>query len=590
MKIRKRSQLVKELLVKIHPSTSQDKLFRILDYIVSLPEEEFQNKAKFRQLLYVAIKRLKDSLKNDLGAHSRLDDFGWKLRKADCRQNFYEYVKIITPVVIPNEFQDGRHIKLICKELQSLFDSHKNPEALTEKIQVFLPPRSMKSLLCSVLFPSWVLGQNPSLRFILIGNSKDNAMDQFGRPLRDLMLSEEYKELFPETRIRGDVKSAQRFNTTAKGGFYVAGVTTNVAGRGGDFLICDDLLSEQSAYSKTKRNEINKKYLSGYRSRAQPGAAELIVNTRWHLDDISGFLQKLDAKSDSPWKIISIPAILDENGSKLLRRYDDTADVYLPGSSYWPEYKPLRMLESLRDQYLATEPHKWHALYMQNPVPVEGGTIKRTDWQMWKGDNPPKCRRVIVSMDTAYKETERSDFSAYTVWGIFEQTLETNSGKLTIPKMIMLGAEQGKWDFATLCQKCEDLRLEFHPDVYVIEKKQSGIVLLDELYRRSFPLHEVDPRGKKSERLEAASVFFKAKRIYAPEKEEFPLEVIEEVCNYPSVNNDDYVDTVSQAVMYMRDLGEIKHEAYDYTDDDEEDYEDRKVNSYWSSLLTPSSR
>ena len=174
------------------------------------------------------------------------------------------------------------------------------------------------------------------------------------------------------------------------------------------------------------------------------------------------------------------------------------------------------------------------------------------------------------------------------MWGIFENPIEGINGIQYIPTMILLDAQKGKWDFPTLCEKCEDLRNhpEYKPDYFIIEKKASGITLAQELHRSGFPLIEYDPRGKKSERLQAAAALMRAGRVWVPEGKDWAQEVIDETCNFPSAPNDDLADTVSMAVLWMRDNGVIRNESYDYDDDEDENEEYGDFNAtYWSTLV-----
>lgn len=583
--IRSEQDLVFNLLRLPFDTIPKEHLCEVLDYLLVL-EEDILSVPKVRKRISKVFWKYLSSIPPEYQEKTR--DFLINLSILSARTDFYVFVKLTAEVVIPNKFKDGRHIEIICGALQRQFESYAayqiDPKNKTDRLQVFLPPRSMKSVLCTIMYTAWILGRNPKYRVLLVGNSVSTATDVFGRPLKNFINSEEYQKVFPDTRIDPEAKSAQRFSTVQGGGFFCAGAGTGIAGRGGDFIICDDMLSEQNAFSKVERTKINNNYIPGIRSRAQPGAAELVVNTRWHLDDPSGFLLKVDAKSKRPWKIISIPAILDEESVKIMRRPDDQEDKYKVGGSYWPEYKPLEDLIELKDNYMKTEPWKWFSLYMQNPVPEEGNIIKHNDWKVWEKDGPPKVSQILVSMDTAFGDTERADYSAFTVWGIFHTPVETVNGIQHIPNMIMLYAERGKWDFATLHSKCTWLRDEsgWKPDFYVLEKKASGIVLAQELHRSGFPLIEYDPRGKKSERLQAASMLIKAGRVWIPKDREWAEEVRDEVCSFPSSPNDDYTDTVSMAVIWMRDNGIIRHEGYDYYDEDEDETRGvRQGFTYW---------
>ncbi len=569
----------------------------LLDYFLALcPRTELRDKDIRRGVL-----KFLTSI-SGIPSHytERVVEFTTELVAEDAREDFFTFVKLMAERVIPNKFRNGRHIEIIAEHLQSLYESYINPKVATERLQVFLPPRSMKSVLCSILFPAWVLGRNPAFRVLLVGGTVQVAQDVFGRPLRTLIESEEYKAIFPATILDQKASSAQRFFTTAGGGFFCGGAKTGIAGRGGDFIICDDMLSEQTAFSKTERTVINNNYIPGIRSRANPGAAELLVNTRWVLDDPSGFLLKVDKDSLRPWKVVCIPAILDELASKFMRRPGDPEGAYKEGTSYWPEWKPIEELEDIRNSYLITEPYKWYALYLQNPVPQDGAIVKRTDFRFWDSEiqGRPKVTQIVVSIDTAYQETQRSDYSAVTVWGVFHSAKDLKGTTTWVPSIILLDAKKGKWDFDELCNVCEDLRREWKPDFFLVEKKQSGIGLLAELFNRGFPTIPYDPRAKKEERLQAAAVLMRGGRVWVPKDKPWAMEVVEEVCSFPSAAHDDYTDTVSMTVLWMRDNGYIRHEAYnggaevDFDDgDDSSNGSSFRVSkgssssSYWSPLI-----
>jgi predicted phage terminase large subunit-like protein len=351
-------------------------------------------------------------------------------------------------------------------------------------------------------------------------------------------------------------------------------------------LICDDTVSEKDAWSKAYRNEINSNYIGGLRSRLMrtPRGAEVITNTRYHLEDISGFLLKVDETSKRPWNIIKIPAILDKESSELLREPQDPQGLYAEGTSFWPEMQPMEILEEERDSLLKTEPHKWHALYLQNPVPQEGGMIKYSDWQFWNQqvDGTPNCTHVMVSIDTAYSDKKRADFTAFVVLGVHYPRGST------IPHLIVLKSEKGKWDWPDLVSKCEEVKVRWNPDFFIIEKKQTGAALLQDLYRKGYPLVEFDPKGTKEERLQSAAIWFRQGRIWIPEDTEsgWHTELMEEVCNFPSVSHDDLTDALSQAIVWYRDMGIVQHERSPAIQA-EEDSMPKKVNegrSYWKIL------
>lgn len=505
------------------------------------------------------------------------------ITRESAKTDFYIFTKLMASVVLPNDFIDGRHIKKICEKLQEVAESIESPDP-TKRAMIFMPPGSSKTLICSILFPAWLYGLHPNWHVIVVGYNDEFASDKIGHPLKELMGSAEYKDIFPDTKIRHDSKSKGRFVTTAKGEFKALGSRARAAGRRAHLLICDDTVSEKDAWSKTLRTEINNNYIGGLRSRLMrtPRGAEIIVNTRYHQEDVSGFLLKIDEESVRPWSVLSIPAVLDATASKLLREPNDPKGLYTEGTSFWPEMQPLELLMEERDTLMRTEPFKWNALYMQNPTPEEGSIIKFEDWQFWEKDKPPpRVTHVLVTMDTAFSEKTRADPSAYLVWGVFYPY------EGAPPNLILLYGESGKWTWPELVEKCSQIRSDWKPDFMLIEKKASGQSLLQDLFRKGYPVVEYDPRGSKEERLHSASMWFKQARIWIPVEKAWAADIIEEICNFPSAAHDEFTDCASMAIIWYRDMGIVEH-TVDLDPDELDDLARRSQqapSSYWDSLI-----
>ena len=235
---------------------------------------------------------------------------------------------------------------------------------------------------------------------------------------------------------------------------------------------------------------------------------------------------------------------------------------------------------------MVTEPHKWYALYMQNPVAQDGGIVKHTDWKWWDIDDEgnPQVTHVIASIDTAFTDTKRADFSAYTVWGVFYPE------KGGPPHLILLAAQKGKWLWPDLVARISDVHKTFKPDFMVIEKKASGQSLLQDLYRKGYPVVEYETKRSKEERLQSASMWFRQGRIWVPMDREWALDLVDEVCNFPSAAHDDLTDTTSQAIVWYRDMSIMEHEEDKRDEDDEDDYVNSRepTSTYWGAMLNAS--
>jgi predicted phage terminase large subunit-like protein len=231
-----------------------------------------------------------------------------------------------------------------------------------KRLMITMPPRHGKSELASRRFPAWFIGRNPGRQIIAASYNSDLASD-FGREVRNIVASPEYGALFDCT-LAIDSKAANRWHTD-KGGMYVAaGVGTAITGRGADILLIDDPFKDrQEADSEITRQRVWDWYTSTAYTRLMPGGAVVVINTRWHDDDLSGKLLAEQEHGGDKWEVLSLPAI--------------QAD----GTALWPEWYPLERLEQIRSVLPARD---WNSLYQQNPIPDDGDYFKAgwfTDYQ-----------------------------------------------------------------------------------------------------------------------------------------------------------------------------------------------------------------
>ena len=498
----------------------------------------------------------------------------------ESRNNFYTYVKLMAPEILPDGYIDGRHIELICNALQEVEESASNKKKKPKKLQIFLPPGSMKSMLCK-LFCSWCLGRHPNWCFIALAADEPLASDNYGRPVRDLLDTKQYQAIFPETVLKKDSTAAGRWNTTKRGAFIARGIGQNIQGRRANILIWDDVIGENT--KKVEMEEIKKRYHVGVRSRLLPAGAEIGVNTRWYVDDLSGYLIEKENKTSRPWEILSVPAILDEHASNWLRKPTDSDEKFQVGTSFWPELWPTEHLLSLKE---SLSPAGWNALYMQNPIPEEGNIIKRQYFNYWETDTPPKCKYVVISLDTAFSVKEHADYSAYSVWGIFDRVQQSFDGsQIKLSCAILLGSGKGKWEFPDLCKKVDELYIDCQADFVLIEDKASGQSLIQEMRRRGLPIVPYMPDKDKLSRLHSCTPFFTAGRVFVPKDRQYAEDLIADVCAYPSVAKDDLVDTVSQAILWLRDTSYIENDGYPERESEVERLWNRQNRkTYWNSL------
>jgi predicted phage terminase large subunit-like protein len=423
-------------------------------------------------------------------------------------------------------FIEGRHHLEIAEKLEKVATGE------ITRLIVNMPPRHSKSELASYLMPAWFLGRNPKLKIIQATHNTELAV-RFGRKVRDLIDSEQYGHIFPDTDLKADSKAAGRWETSAGGEYFAAGVGAAVTGRGADLFIIDDPHSEQDAMSEGRLEEAYEWYTSGPRQRLQPGGKIIVVMTRWGLRDLTGRLIKAqgsDVLSDQ-WEVVEFPAILPSE------------------NPLWPEFWKkddlLKVKASLPVQ-------KWGAQWQQQPTAEEGAIVKKEWWRIWKKEDIPEVDYIIQSYDTAFSKKESADYSAITTWGVFKSE-ETGADNI-----ILMDASRGRWNFPELKEKALEENEYWQPDMMIVEAKASGLPLTDELRRAGIPIMNYTPsKGRdKVTRMHTVAPLFEAGMVWAPEKH-FADEVIDECMAFPNGEHDDYVDSMTMALIRFRQGGFI---------------------------------
>ncbi len=499
-----------------------------------------------------------------------------------ARNDFYTYLKLMAPQILPEKFRDGRHIKLVCGLLQHTEDTVANKRKGKKRVQplISLPPGAMKSVTGSQLFPSWVLGRHPNWYILAVGHTEDFAVDNFGKPTQNLVLNPIYNVVFPEMGLKPDAKAAGRWRTTKRGMFVCAGAGKSIAGRRAHIAILDDVISEQTANSDPDTAKVIKWYPGGLLSRLLPAGAVVHIGTRWRPDDLIGFVQEQEDKlgpDDKEHTTFAVPALLDLKMSKYFR---------LPvNTSYWPEYWPTERYIRLRDKS-GMLPQQWACLYMQNPIPAEGAIIK-WDWcKMWPHEDIPPLDFIVLSLDTAGTAKKENDPTGYAIWGVFRRNVRGYEGEeYQSLNVILLDGGEERLEFIDLLNKIREWDDTYRPDVILVENAPVSQPLIQEMQRRGFPIVKYQGKGDKIARMEAAAPFFYQGRVWFPDRQ-WAKDVIGKLCQFPKGKHDDVADAVSQAINWVRDSNLIGSTEYkDNPDEWEEEDEDTysKPRTYWST-------
>jgi predicted phage terminase large subunit-like protein len=448
-------------------------------------------------------------------------------------------------------FIHGKHHEIMAEAFERVANGE------LKRLIINMPPRHTKSEFASYLLPAWFLGRYPDKKIIQTAHTAELAVG-FGRKVRNLVNSKDFKRIFPNVSLQADSKAAGRWNTNKGGEYFAIGVGGAVTGKGADLLIIDDPHSEQEGASSDINvfNRTYEWYTSGPRQRLQPNGSIVIVMTRWHQKDLTGQVVDASVKrgGSDQWEVIELPAILPS------------------GSPLWSEFWKLEELEALRAELPSS---KWMAQYQQDPTAEEGALVKREWWQEWEYQEPPYCEFIIQSWDTAFLKSERADYSACTTWGVFYE--ENEEGKFA-PNVILLDAHKERLEFPELKKLAMEKYNAYKPDAFIVEAKAAGMPLIFELRQMGIPVQEYTPsRGNdKISRVNAVSDLFASGVVWAPQTR-WAEEVIEEFAAFPNAEHDDLVDSSTQALLRFRQGGFVPL----HSDEEEQELEPHRVADYY---------
>jgi len=443
-----------------------------------------------------------------------------------ARAKFLKFTQKVWPTFI-----SGRHHARMAEAFERVARGE------CKRLIINMPPRHTKSEFASYLLPAWFLGKYPHKKVIQTSHTAELAVG-FGRKVRNLVDSEVYKEIFPDLNLQADSKAAGRWNTSKGGDYFAIGVGGAVTGKGADILIIDDPHSEQEAAMAATNPEVYDKvyewYTSGPRQRLQPGGSIVIVMTRWSMRDLTGQVIKASAsRGGEEWEVIEFPAILPS------------------GNPLWPEFWSLNELNALREELPNA---KWQAQYQQNPVGNESAIIKRDWWKIWTEQEPPECDYILQTWDTAYEKTQRADYSAGTLWGVFYNNKDHN-----LPNLILLNTYRRRVEWIDLKHDVFKEYQEWQPDGVLIEKKATGAPLIYELRAMGIPVQDYTPsRGQdKIARLNSVADIIASGKVWVPETR-WAEELVDEIAAFPSGEHDDLVDATTLALMRFRQGGFLR--------------------------------
>lgn len=281
-----------------------------------------------------------------------------------------------------------------------------------QRAMFFLPPGSAKSTYASVVAPTWIMGKRPGFKIILSSYGSDLAK-KHGRRARQIVKSQQYRNVFDAT-LSGDT-GAVDFWALDNGSEYMSGgILSGITGNRCNLLIIDDpVKGREEADSETIQQKTWDAYQDDLRTRLIPGGAEIIVQTRWSENDLSGKILPEDYDGQSglihcrdgrDWYVVCLPAQCERNDDPLGRK---------PGEYLWPEWFTDDHFDGFKKQA-----RTWSALFQQRPQPPSGTFFQREWFHRYRVGQHPESLFHYMTSDHAPGGEDHNDFNCFRMWGI----------------------------------------------------------------------------------------------------------------------------------------------------------------------------
>jgi predicted phage terminase large subunit-like protein len=523
-----------------------------------------------------------------------------QLGQRRMERSLYDFAQGAWSVIDPAPFIGGGFsMQAVCDHLQACADGN------IRNLIINIPPRFSKSTLCGVLFPAWVFAQPENtpvsgngVQFLHASYSQTLAL-QDSLKCRRLLESDWYTSKWGErVQVASDQNTKSQFDLVSGGRRMTTSVGGSTTGLGGQYLICDDPNNARESNSEAVIMSTIEWWDMAWSTRLNDPktGCRIVVQQRLNERDITGHILSQDIGN---WTHLMLPMEFEPNRRIYTvlvpaDKNDGENDIVWTdprkeeGELLWPERFGPEEVDNLKGRL---GPYGTAGQLQMRPQPAGGGIIKRTWWEPYEGADFPDMEVTIGSLDLAYTTKKENDFSAMTCWGIWRDSgtytavanknfqgtvssrIQSSDQGGDIPKIMLTNAWKERLEFHDLVAKVVKTARESKLDILLVEAKGPGISVAQEIRRlvgiEEFSVREVSPNDlDKTARLYAVQHLFAEGLVYAPTKIGDPDTfrvwadmVVTEVESFPKGIHDDLVDTVSQAITFMRKSGMIQRGA-----------------------------
>jgi predicted phage terminase large subunit-like protein len=450
-----------------------------------------------------------------------------ELDAAQCMSSFHYFVTQTFPILEPGrQFIDGWHIRALCAHMEACYYGE------IQNLLINIPPRHMKSLIVSVLFPAWVWIKSPDRRF-LCSSYADSLSVRDSVKTRRVVQSDWYQNRFGAVfKLTGDQNQKQKFENDKTGYRLATSVGGVGTGEGGDFIMVDDPHNVKDTSSEVIRQGVLDWWDEAMSSRGNDPKTfcKIIIMQRIHEKDLSGHVIE-----KGNYVHLCLPARFEPSRKCITSiGWEDPRND--EGELLWPKRFTEKALTSLE---IAMGSQAVAGQLQQSPSPAEGNIFKRDKWKFYK-EIPHDLTKAGISADLTFKEGKKNDFVVFECWGrrgADKYLLDLVRAKMSFNSQIIA--------FTAFCAKWPQAHSKW------IEDAANAAALIDVLRTKIPGLIPVLPRGSKIFRAEAISPQQESGNLYLPDPSIAPwvLDYIEEHAVFPNGAHDDQVDATSLGVL-----------------------------------------
>jgi predicted phage terminase large subunit-like protein len=514
-----------------------------------------------------------------------------ELQRRESLKSLHVFLRRYWPVVEPGtEFVDNWHISAICEHLEAVSRRE------IKRLLINVPFRMAKSTIVSVMWPAWTWAQDPSHQW-LCGSYAEKLALRDNLKMRRLINSPMYQREFGDVfQLTSDQNTKLRFENNRAGYRIAFGTLSGVMGDGGNTLLLDDPHDRRSANSDAEREDSITTYDESLVSRLNQPAKDAItiIMQRLHHLDLSGHVLK-----EQGWTHLMLPMEF-ETARRCVTSIGWRDPRKDEGELLFPARFPRATVDALKT---TLGEYGTAGQLQQRPSPAGGGILQTGHFQLWPVGKPlPIIHYVVQSYDTAYTEDTANDPTACTVWGIFAM-MDQKTKKMKNYAMLMdawsehFSYPQLKpkiikdWNQLYGGEKKDPLNNPRKPDTVLLEEKGSGISLIQDLRQARVPVVAYNPgRASKVTRAHLSAPMLETDVFFILESSKergFPVmwarALLLQMEQFPAGENDDFVDTFTQATIYLQRSEHLTMEKVPLEVEEERDYhyeKKKRLNPY----------